>query len=90
MSERMTNNKIEKMYDRFTDDFLGKLRTDDFFAFFMNAIKSGERNVYLYEKNHGRKNRTRCYVFDFRRIRSLFASAITLANDTIFSRQSHL
>ena len=50
MSERMTNNKIEKMYDRFTDDFLGKLRTDDFFAFFMNAIKSGERNVYLYEK----------------------------------------
>ena len=50
MSERMTNNKIENMYDRFTDDFLGKLRTDDFFAFFMNAIKSGERNVYLYEK----------------------------------------
>ena len=50
MSERMTNNKIEKMYDRFTDDFLGELRTDDFFAFFMNALKSGERNVYLYEK----------------------------------------
>ena len=50
MSERITNNKIEKVYDRFTDDFLGELRTDDFFAFFMNAIKSGERNVYLYEK----------------------------------------
>ena len=50
MSERMTNNKIEKMYDRFTDGFLGELRTDDFFAFFMNALKSGERNVYLYEK----------------------------------------
>jgi hypothetical protein len=50
MSERITNNKIEKMYDRFTDDFLSELRTDDFFAFFMNALKSGERNVYLYEK----------------------------------------
>ena len=50
MSERITNNKIEKMYDRFTDDFLGELRTDEFFAFFMNALKSGERNVYLYEK----------------------------------------
>ena len=50
MSERMTNNKIEKMYDRFTDGFLGELRDDEFFAFFMNAIKSGERNVYLYEK----------------------------------------
>ena len=50
MSERITNNKIEKMYDRFTDDFLGDLRTDEFFAYFMNAIKSGERNVYLYEK----------------------------------------
>ena len=50
MSERITNNKIEKMYDRFTDGFLGELRTDDFFAFFMNALKSGERNVYLYEK----------------------------------------
>ena len=50
MSERMTNNRIEKMYDRFTDDFLGELRTDDFYAFFMNALKSGERNVYLYEK----------------------------------------
>ena len=50
MSERITNNKIEKMYDRFTDDFLGELRTDDFFTFFINAIKSGERNVYLYEK----------------------------------------
>ena len=50
MSERITNNKIEKMYDRFTDDFLGELRTDDFYAFFMNALKSGERNVYLYEK----------------------------------------
>ena len=50
MSERITNNKIEKMYDRFTDGFLGELRDDEFFAFFMNAIKSGERNVYLYEK----------------------------------------
>ena len=50
MSERITNNKIEKMYDRFADDFLSELRTDDFFAFFMNALKSGERNVYLYEK----------------------------------------
>lgn len=50
MSERMTNNKIEMMYDRFTDGFLGELRTDEFFSFFMNAIKSGERNVYLYEK----------------------------------------
>ena len=50
MSERITNNKIEKMYDRFTDGFLGDLRADEFFAYFMNAIKSGERNVYLYEK----------------------------------------
>lgn len=50
MSERMTNNKIEMMYDRFADGFLGELRTDEFFSFFMNAIKSGERNVYLYEK----------------------------------------
>ena len=50
MSERMINNKIEMMYDRFADGFLGELRTDDFFTFFMNAIKSGERNVYLYEK----------------------------------------
>ena len=50
MSERMTNNKIEKMYDRYTDGFLGELRTDEFYEFFMNSIKSGERNVYLYEK----------------------------------------
>ena len=50
MSERITNNKIEKMYDRFTDGFLGELRGDDFFEFFMNSLKSGERNVYLYEK----------------------------------------
>ena len=50
MAERMTNNKIEKMYDRFSEGFLGELRTDEFFEFFMNSIKSGERNVYLYEK----------------------------------------
>ena len=50
MSERMTNNKIEMMYDRFADGFLGELRTDEFFSFFMNAVKSGERNVYLHEK----------------------------------------
>ena len=50
MSERMTNNKIEQMYDRYSDGFLGELRSDEFFAFFMNAIKSGDRNVYLYEK----------------------------------------
>ena len=30
MSERITNNKIEKMYDRYTDGFLGELRTDIF------------------------------------------------------------
>ena len=50
MSERLTNNRIEKMYDRYTDGFLGELRTDEFYEFFMNSIKSGERNVYLYEK----------------------------------------
>ena len=50
MSERITNNRIEKTYDRFSEGFLGELRNDEFFAFFMNAIKSGERNVYLYEK----------------------------------------
>ena len=50
MADRVNNNKIEYMYDRFSDGFLGELRSDEFFAFFMNAIKSGERNVYLYEK----------------------------------------
>ena len=50
MADRVNNNRIEQMYDRFSDGFLGELRTDDFFAFFMNALKSGERNVYLYEK----------------------------------------
>ena len=48
--ERITNNKIEQTYDRFSEGFLGELRGDEFFAFFMNALKSGERNVYLYEK----------------------------------------
>ena len=50
MADRVNNNKIEYMYDRFSDGFLGELRGDEFFAFFMNAIKSGERNFYLYEK----------------------------------------
>ena len=50
MADRVNNNKIEYMYDRFSDGFLGELRSDEFFAFFMNALKSGERNVYLYEK----------------------------------------
>lgn len=50
MSAKVPNNKIEDMYNRFTDDFLSELRTDDFYAYFMNAIKSGEQNVYLYEK----------------------------------------
>ena len=49
MSERMTNNKIEKMYDRFTDDFLGELRTDEFFAFFMNALKSNAQKAFWIE-----------------------------------------
>ena len=50
MADRINNNKIEQTYDRFTDGFLADLRSDEFFAFFMNAIKSGERNVYLFEK----------------------------------------
>ncbi len=50
MADRVNNNKIEQTYDRFTDGFLADLRSDEFFAFFMNAIKSGERNVYLFEK----------------------------------------
>ncbi len=49
MSARLTN-KIENMYDRFTGEFLEQLRSDDFYTYFMNAIKSGEQNVYLYEK----------------------------------------
>lgn len=50
MADRVNNNKIEQTYDRFTDGFLADLHSDEFFAFFMNAIKSGERNVYLFEK----------------------------------------
>ena len=45
MADRVNNNKIEYMYDRFSDGFLSELRSDEFFAFFMNALKSGERNV---------------------------------------------
>ena len=50
MADRIDNNKIEQLYDRYSDGFLGELSDDEFFAFFMNAVKSGERNVYLYEK----------------------------------------
>ena len=42
--------KIEEMYHRFTDGFLGELRSDDFYEYFMNSIRSGESNVSLYEK----------------------------------------
>ena len=34
--------KIENLYSRFTDGFLGELRSDEFYEYFINSVKSGE------------------------------------------------
>ena len=43
-------SKIEDIYGRFACDFLTELRSDEFYTYFMNAVKSGERNVLLHER----------------------------------------
>lgn len=46
----LSNGKIEELYSRFTEGFLTDLQSDEFFAFFLNALKSNQANVSLYEK----------------------------------------
>ena len=42
--------KIEEVYSRFTEDFLGELHSNEFHEYFINSIKSGSCNISLYEK----------------------------------------
>ena len=42
--------KIEQLYSHFTNDFIGELQSDDFYAFFSNMVKSGKNNMTLNEK----------------------------------------
>ncbi len=43
-------SKIEEMYRHFTDGFLNELKSDEFYDYFINAIRSGESNISIYEK----------------------------------------
>ncbi len=43
-------SKIEELYSRFTDGFLAKLQSNDFYAYFLNSVRAGENNVSLYER----------------------------------------
>jgi len=43
-------SKIEDIYGRFACDFLTELRSDEFYGYFLNAVKSGERSVLLHER----------------------------------------
>ena len=42
--------KIEEVYNRFTEDFLGELHSNEFHEYFINSVKSGSCNISLYEK----------------------------------------
>jgi len=43
-------SRIEELYGRFTDGFLAQLRSDDFYQYFLNSMRAGEKNVSLYER----------------------------------------
>ncbi len=43
-------SKIEELYSRFTDGFLAKLQSNDFYTYFLNSVRAGECNVSLYER----------------------------------------
>jgi len=43
-------SKIEEMYRHFTDGFLNELKSDEFYEYFINAIRSGESSISIYEK----------------------------------------
>jgi len=44
------STQLEEYYQQFTQNFLGRLTSADFHQYFINAIKSGECNISLYEK----------------------------------------
>ena len=46
----IAKSKIEEMYRHFTDGFLSELKSDEFYDYFINAIRSGESNISIYEK----------------------------------------
>ena len=46
----IARSKIEEMYRHFTDGFLNELKSDEFYDYFINAIRSGESNISIYEK----------------------------------------
>ena len=43
-------SKIEKLYSRFAVDFLGEIKSDEFYAYFDNMLRSGTANIALSEK----------------------------------------
>lgn len=43
-------SKIDGLYHRLVDGFMQDLQSDDFYAYFLNAIKSGENTVSLNER----------------------------------------
>ena len=43
-------SKIEKLYSRFAEDFLGEIKSDEFYAYFNNMLRSGSANIALSEK----------------------------------------
>ena len=45
-----SRSKLLEYYEQFTQDMIGKLASDDFHQYFVNALKSGECNISLYEK----------------------------------------
>lgn len=49
MPKKITT-KVENLYLNFKRGFLAELQSDDFYNYFLNALRSGERNVSLYEK----------------------------------------
>ena len=48
-------SKIEKLYSRFAVDFLGEIKSDEFYAYFDNMLRSGSANIALSEKYVERK-----------------------------------
>ena len=49
------NSKIEDLYYRFTNEFLGELNSNEFYLYFLNSLKSGSAGVNLTEKYIDRK-----------------------------------
>ena len=44
-------SKIEKLYSRFAVDFLGEIKSDEFYAYFDNMLRSGTANIALSEES---------------------------------------